>query len=54
MNRRKNFLTTDNQPFLALLCCSWLLSNENEEEKQQARRIEESDCYQFFAKGRDD
>jgi hypothetical protein len=25
-----------------------LLSNENEEEKHEARRIEERDCYQFF------
>jgi hypothetical protein len=24
-----------------------LLSNENEEEKHEARRIEEKDCYQF-------
>jgi hypothetical protein len=37
-----------NQPLLALLCFSWLLSNENEEEKHQARRIEERDCYQFL------
>jgi hypothetical protein len=29
------------------LCCSWLLSNENEEEKHEARGIEEKDCYQF-------